>query len=47
MKDWQPVQEPDRWNPREIWGPTADGLGLAGLFDMVNEIYGQDFLRYR
>lgn len=34
------------WNPKEIWVPSKDGLGMAKVFDMVNEIYGKDFLKY-
>lgn len=36
----------EQWNPKEIWGPTKDGLGMAKVFDIVNEIYGPRFLRY-
>ena len=35
-----------KWNPKEIWVPTKSGLGFAKVFDMVNEIYGKDFIRY-
>ena len=34
------------WNPKHIWVPSKKGLGLKTVFDMVNEIYGKDFLRY-
>lgn len=34
------------WNPKQIWVPSKKGLGLKAVFDMVNEIYGKDFLRY-
>ena len=34
------------WNPKKIWVPSKDGLGLKKVFDMVNEIYGKDFYRY-
>ena len=34
------------WNPKQIWVPSKKGLGLKTVFDMVNEIYGKDFLRY-
>ena len=34
------------WNPKKIWTRSGKGLGLGKVFDMVNEIYGKDFLRY-
>jgi 3'-phosphoadenosine 5'-phosphosulfate sulfotransferase (PAPS reductase)/FAD synthetase len=34
------------WNPKKIWMPSDDGLGMKQVFDMVNEIYGKDFYRY-
>lgn len=38
--------EPDDWNPKQIWVPSKEGLGMGKVFDMINEIYGKDFLRY-
>jgi len=38
--DWQ------NWNPKKIWVPGNGGLGLKGVFDMVNEIMGKEFYRY-
>ena len=38
--DWQ------NWNPKKIWVPSKEGLGMRKVFDMVNEIYGKDFYRY-
>lgn len=35
------------WNPKELWVPSEKGLGMGALFDMVNDIYGKDFYRYR
>lgn len=35
------------WNPKQIWVPSKKGLGLGKVFDMVNEIYGKDFYRYK
>lgn len=35
------------WNPKQIWVPSKKGLGLKTVFDMVNEIYGKDFYRYK
>lgn len=34
------------WNPKEIWTPTNGGLGMAKVFDMVNELFGKNFMRY-
>lgn len=34
------------WNPKKIWVPSKNGLGMGKVFDMVNEIYGKDFYRY-
>ena len=34
------------WNPRQIWKPNRQGLGMGKVFDMVNDIYGKDFIRY-
>lgn len=36
----------DIWNPKMLWQPDKGGLGMAKVFDMVNEIYGKDFIRY-
>jgi 3'-phosphoadenosine 5'-phosphosulfate sulfotransferase (PAPS reductase)/FAD synthetase len=30
-----------------VWKPSKDGLGLGYVFDRLNEIYGQDFIRYK
>lgn len=27
-------------------GPSNGGLGMAKIFDMINAIYGKDFIRY-
>lgn len=34
------------WNPKKIWTPSKQGLGLGKDFDMVNELYGKNFIRY-
>lgn len=44
--------EPDEigwvnWNPKKIWTPSKDGLGMGRVFDMLNEVYGDDFIRYK
>lgn len=36
----------ENWNPKKIWVPSKKGLGIGKVCDMVNEIYGKDFLRY-
>ena len=35
------------WNPKQIWVPSKKGLGMGKVFDMVNEIMGDDFIRYK
>lgn len=44
--------EPDEigwanWNPKKIWTPSKDGLGMGKVFDMLNEVYGDGFVRYK
>ena len=34
------------WNPKKIWVPSKQGLGMKAVFDMANEIYGKDFYKY-
>ena len=34
------------WNPKKIWTPHQ-GLGMAYVFDRLNEIYGEDFIKYK
>lgn len=38
--DWQ------NWNPKKIWVPSKQGLGMKHVFDECNAIYGKDFIRY-
>lgn len=38
--DWQ------NWNPKKIWVPSKEGLGMKKVFDDCNAIYGKDFIRY-
>ena len=33
------------WNPEKIWIPDK-GLGMAFVFDTINEIYGEGFIEY-
>ena len=44
--------EPDEygwvhWNPKKIWVPSKEGLGMGKVFDMCNDVYGKDFMRYQ
>lgn len=46
------TSEPDEigwvnWNPKKIWTPSKKGLGMGKVFDMLNEVYGEDFIRYK
>ena len=34
------------WNPKKIWMPNENGLGLRFVFEEVNQIYGKDFIKY-
>lgn len=34
------------WNPKKIWVPSKQGLGMKKVFDDCNQIYGKDFIRY-
>lgn len=34
------------WNPKKIWTPSKEGLGMKKVFDDVNAIYGKDFIKY-
>ena len=34
------------WNPKKIWAPSKEGLGMKHVFDECNQIYGKDFIRY-
>lgn len=38
--DWK------NWNPKKIWVPSKQGLGMKKVFDDCNAIYGKDFIRY-
>lgn len=35
------------WNPKKIWTPSKSGLGMGVVFDMMNEMYGKDFIKYK
>lgn len=34
------------WNPKKIWTPSAEGLGMRYVIDCVNAIYGADTIKY-
>lgn len=43
--------EPDElgwrnWNPRKIWVPSKEGLGLGAVMRMANEIMGEQLWRW-
>ena len=38
--DWK------NWNPKKIWVPSKDGLGLRGVFDMFNSLYPDNKIQY-
>lgn len=51
--DYDPTDtgEPDEigwinWNPKQIWVPSKEGLGLKYVFDFINQLYGKDIMRY-
>ena len=35
------------FNEQGIWQPSKDGLGMGYVFDRMNEIYGDDFIKYK
>lgn len=44
--------EPDEmdwvnWNPKKIWTPSREGLGMGVVFDILNAEYGENFIRYK
>lgn len=44
--------EPDEigwvnWNPKKIWLPDKHGLGMGFVFDWLNSVYGENFIRYK
>ena len=34
------------WNPKKIWMPTVDGLGMGKVFDMMAEVMGREMIKY-
>ena len=39
-KNWK------HWNPKKIWVPSKEGLGMKKVFDDLNQMYGKGFIRY-
>ena len=35
------------WNPQKVFTANKYGLGMGVIFDMVNEIYGKELIRYK
>lgn len=35
------------FNEQGIWQPSKEGLGMGYVFDRMNEIYGEDFIKYK
>lgn len=35
------------FNDEGIWQPSKEGLGMGYVFDRINEIYGDDFIKYK
>lgn len=36
-----------QYNDKGLWVPSKEGLGLAHVFDELNKIYGENFIRYK
>lgn len=34
------------WNPKKIWVPSKEGLGMRKVFQDLNDLYGKDFVKY-
>lgn len=34
------------WNPKKIWVPSKEGLGMRKVFQDLNQLYGKDFIKY-
>lgn len=46
-----PVYDPENrawtnWNPKKIWAAGNGGLGYRKMLDMVNSVYGKNFIPY-
>lgn len=38
--DWE------NWNPKKIWVPSKEGLGMRKVFEDMNALYGKNFIRF-
>lgn len=38
--DWE------NWNPKKIWVPSKEGLGMRKVYNDINQMYGHDFIRF-
>lgn len=52
LKETHPRQykyciEGGEYNEDGVWQPNKEGLGMGHVFDELNEIYGQDFIKYK
>lgn len=36
-----------QYNEAGLWVPSKEGLGLAHVFDELNKVYGENFIRYK
>lgn len=36
-----------QYNDKGLWVPSKEGLGLAHVFDELNKVYGENFIRYK
>ena len=47
---WTPPEFADdgfrNWNPKEIWMPSSNGLGMGFVFDTVNTLYGKTMIPF-
>lgn len=40
-------KDDERYTFEEVWMPNKQGLGMAHVFDELNKIYGENFIRYK
>ena len=36
-----------RFHFEKLWMPNKQGLGMGHVFDEINKIYGENFIRYK
>lgn len=32
---------------KDVWRPTKDGLGMRHMFEELNRLYGDEFIKYK